>query len=160
MWQCTWYIYSAWLYNGDDGPLYVCGSGSTWIYATCTIHMHITTATCNHQHPVQVAQVQVEYLRQLVEAKYHQWKVQRSGPALTKLEGEAAATCNYNHHMTDQIRTSTGAIGVHEAAINATCVRAHHITSTCPNVCCIDCYIRQSPTAPVLALIWSVVWWL
>ena len=29
MWQCTWYIYSAWLYNGDDGPLYVCGSGST-----------------------------------------------------------------------------------------------------------------------------------
>ena len=30
------------------------------------------------------------------------------------------------------------------AAINATCVRAHHITSTCPNACCIDCCIRHS----------------
>ena len=54
------------------------------------------------------------------------------------------SSCNDNHHTTDQIRTSTGIVGVPDAAINATCVRAYHITSTCPHACCIDCCIRHS----------------
>ena len=174
------------------------------LYCNCYTQLHsppphiYTTTTCNHHHTVQVARVQVEYLRQWLEektppaqvatgddhhmckwsicascwkkkhhqrklqqvltttcasgvfapvdgGKHHQRKVQRSGPA----SGQIGAGCsnssrNDNHHTTDQIRTSTGAVGVPDAAINATCVRAHHITSTCPNACCIDCCIRHS----------------
>ena len=89
--------------------------------------------------------VPVEYLHLLMEGKHHQRKVQRSGPASGQIgAGCSNSSCNDNHHTTDQIRTSTGAVGVPDAAINATCVRAHHITSTCPNACCIDCCIRHS----------------
>ena len=65
--------------------------------------------------------------------KHHQRKVQRSGPASGQIgAGCSNSSCNDNHHTTDQIRTSKGAVGVPDAAINATCVRAHHNTSTCP----------------------------
>ena len=46
----------------------------------------------------------------------------------------------------DQIRTSTGAIEVPNAAIIATCVRAHH-TFSCPYASCIDCCIGHSNSA-------------
>ena len=166
------------------------------LYCNCYTQLHspppliYTTTTSNHHHTVQVARVQVEYLRQwlkektppaqvataddhrmckwsicascwkekqhqrklqrsgpphvpveylhlLMEGKHHQRKVQRSGPASGQIgAGCSNSSCNDNHHTTDQIRTST--------TINATCVRAHHITSTCPNACCIDCCIRHS----------------
>ena len=92
----------------------------------------------------------VEYLHLLMEGKHHQRKVQRSGPASGQIgAGCSNSSCNNNHHTTEQIRTSTGAVGVPDAAINATCVRAHHITSKCPNMVsphasCIDCCIRHS----------------
>ena len=87
----------------------------------------------------------VEYLHLLVEGKHHQRKVQRSGPA----SGQAGAgcsnsSCNYNHHTTDQIRTSTGTVGVPDAAINATCVRACRGNMVSPHTSCIDCCIRHS----------------
>ena len=76
--------------------------------------------------------MQVEYLHQLKEGKHQQCKVQRSDQHQGKLEQDAATTCNYNHHTTNQIRTSTGAVGVPNATINATCVRAHLVLSSYP----------------------------
>ena len=80
-----------------------------------------------------------------MEGKHHQHKVQRSGPA----SGQVGAGCsnssyNDNHHTTDQIRTSTGAVGVPDAAINATCVRACRGNMLSPHANCIDCCIRLS----------------
>ena len=90
--------------------------------------------------------VPVEYLHLLMEGKHHQRKVQRSGPASGQIgAGCSNSSCNDNHHTTDQIRTSTGAVGVPDAAINATCVRAHHITSTCPNACNHHHHIHLPP---------------
>ena len=82
-----------------------------------------------------------------MEGKQHQRSVQRSGPA----PGQAgtcgmqqqhaknpflATTCNYNHHHYHrQIWTSEGAVGVPDAAMNATWV--------CPCASCIDCCIRH-----------------
>ena len=78
-----------------------------------------------------------------MEGKHHQRKVQRSGPASGQIgAGCSNSSCNDNHQTTDQVRTTTGAVGVPDAAINTTCVRAHNITSTCPNACYIDCCIR------------------
>ena len=148
------------------------------LYCNCYTQLHsppphiYTTTTCNHHHTVQVARVQVQYLRQWLKEKtppaqvatgddhymckwsicascwkekHYQRKVQRSGPASGQIGvGCSNSSCNDNHHTTDQIWTSTGAVGVPDAAINATCVRAHHITSTCPHASCIDCCIRHS----------------
>ena len=56
---------------------------------------------------------------------------------------------------TDQVRTSTIAIGVPNAAINATCITVHLTLHTLTQVALIAA--SGTPMAIVLVLIWSVV---
>ena len=62
-----------------------------------------------------------------------------------------------------QLRTSTGTGRLHDAAINATCVRAHHSNSfhvlpkLCPLAKVAMIAALCTPPAPVLILSWSVV---
>ena len=67
--------------------------------------------------------------------------------AKVKLEQDAATACNYNYHTIDLIGTSTGAVGVPDAAINATCIWECHITSTCPYVMEDNGHVCPSDTA-------------
>ena len=107
------------------------------------MYMFLTT-TWSHHHTVKVTQVQVEYVRQVMEGK-HSAKCRRSGPASAWIR----AGCSQQHATkttNDQIRTSTGAVEVPNAAIIATCVRAHH-TFSCPYASYNDCCIGHSNSA-------------
>ena len=70
---------------------------------------------------------QVEYLHQLIEGKHHQRKA-RVG-AKVRISIWARWSGMQQQHATaittttDQVMTSTITIGVHDTAINATCVR-------------------------------------
>ena len=46
-----------------------------------------------------------------------------------KLEQDEERTCNYNCQRPDQ--DQHGTVGVPNAAINATCIRPHHLTFAC-----------------------------
>ena len=77
-----------------------------------------------------------------------------------KVEQNAATACNYNHHTTDQIRASTGAVG--------DCLMQQSMQHVLGHVEVMWCALTQvaliaascTPMAPVLVLIWSVIWWL
>ena len=92
--------------------------------------------------PAQVAAGADHHMCQwsILEGKHHQLKVQRSGPASGQIRaGCSNCSCNNKHHTTGQIRTSMGAVGVPDAAINATCVRACRGNMVSPHASCIDC---------------------
>ena len=42
-------------------------------------------------------------------------------------------------------------VGVTDAAINATCIRAHHLTTACPYASCTDCCIGHYNGTPMCA---------
>ena len=74
----------------------------------------------------------------------------------------------YNMHIifihitttADQLRISTGAGGVHDAAIIATCVRAGHGRNACKLYALMQVVMIAAsctPPVPVLILSWSVV---
>ena len=73
-----------------------------------------------------------------------------------KLEWDAATTCSSSHEATNQLRISTGTVGVHNAAIIATCVRAHNFLPKALPICKLQC-IRSRPTfkTPFVIAMWS-----
>ena len=61
--------------------------------------------------------------------KHHQQKLQSGQDQYQyKLKQDAPTACSCTTTTTDQIRTITGTAGVANAAINATCIGAHHLT--------------------------------
>ena len=91
-----------------------------------------------------------------------QHNVQSSGP----VSGQGGAECSnsmqllYSLHTTDQIRASMGAVG--------DCLMQQSMQHALGHVEVIWCALTQvaliaascTPMAPVLVLIWSVIWWL
>ena len=111
--------------NTDATPHKVTPLGS---YVRILLVDHIQAPPHNHHHTVQVTQVQVEYLRQLMEGKKTLVQVAKGHDQhQCKLEWAALTTYNNHHHHPKQIRTSMGALGVTNAAINANCIRLNGV---------------------------------
>ena len=125
-----------------------------------------TLKHCHHYHLVQVAigppHLQIEYLWRLVACNDIIKRPVKSRPLcycsmFVFYFCTATAIHSYTHHHHLYIpppqATTTTQCKLHELenttsarckGQDSTCVRAHHITSTCPNTCCIDCCIRHS----------------
>ena len=117
--------------TGDDHCMYkwgICTSCWKEKHHQCKLQQVLTT-TCASGVNTPLAHVG--------EGKHHQRKVQRSGPASGQVgAGCSNSSCNYIHHTTDQIRTSTGAVGVPDAA---TCTRACRGNMVSPHASRILC---------------------
>ena len=105
--------------TGDD---HACTSG---VSASADGWKNTNSTSCSRCRP---PRVQVEYLHQLIEGDPHQCKVQGQDSTRTswsRMQQQHATTTTTTTH---QIRTNTGAVRVPDAAIRATCIRAHPFT--------------------------------
>ena len=90
------------------------------LYCNCYTQLHsppphiYTTTTCNHHHTVQVARVQVEYLRQWLEEKTPPAQV-AMGDDHHMCKWSICASCwkeKHHQHKLQQVLTTTCASGV------------------------------------------------